>query len=274
MLTPGVDTPPAVSRPIEPGIIYKDPTEPPEEPEPPLTPGTPGSPGDGGGPLPPPPPLGLFNLDVYSENPNAGVGIRISTADYYGRDDGISTFRRQYEPGSNVTLTAPASAGGNLFQHWMRDGVVFSTSRVITVQMISDLRLTAVYAPPGPPELFILDVYSENPDAQVGITISNPDYYDRADGMTDFRRQYEFGETVSLTAPATAGGNVFQYWLRNGVPFSTSPSITVQMLSDLQLTAVYLSPVPPIQRTLVVDSTPGRKQRTAERQYSPVAHLR
>ena len=45
-------------------------------------------------------------------------------------------------------------------------------------------------------------------------------------------RAYNNGTVVSLTAPATAGGNNFQKWQASGVDYSTNPSITVTMDAD------------------------------------------
>ena len=49
--------------------------------------------------------------------------------------------------------------------------------------------------------------------------------------------------TVFLTAPSTAGGNLFQKWQTNGVNATTSPRLSLVMHTDLTALAVYSPPV-------------------------------
>src|SRR6185369_1686990 len=51
----------------------------------------------------------------------------------------------------------------------------------------------------------------------------------------------------SLTAPAAAGGNNFQKWLKDGADFAnnTQANVSVTMDADHTMTAVYLTPIPP-----------------------------
>jgi len=57
-------------------------------------------------------------LTVASTSPSSGVQIMVSPADNNGQGDGITQFTRTYNNGVPVTLSAPASAGGNNFSNW------------------------------------------------------------------------------------------------------------------------------------------------------------
>jgi hypothetical protein len=91
----------------------------------------------------------------------------------------------------------------------------------------------------------ILTVASSNPNSNVSITLSPNDNNGFGDGTTQFSRTYNDNANVSLGAPATAGGNNFQKWQRNGVDWSFSQSTNVTMDADYTMTAVYVSGVPP-----------------------------
>ncbi len=92
----------------------------------------------------PPPPT--RTLTVASSNPNSGVNIIVSPNDNSSLGNGTTQFSRTYNQNTNVTLTAPATAGGNNFQKWQRDGVDLSTNTSTTITIDSDRVLTAVYA--------------------------------------------------------------------------------------------------------------------------------
>ena len=195
----------------------------------------------------------LYILDVYSRNPDGGVSIPVSTTDYYGRGDGDTAFSRQYEFASTVTLTAPATVGTSVFQYWLRNGVQFETSRTITVQMLSDLQLTAVYVTPVPPLQRTL-VVDSSPDRNVPVVVSRTDNNGLQNGNTLMSRIYDNRTQVTVSVPATFNGDSFQGWLRNGVPFSLSPTVSVTLLADTRLTALYGEPPLADQRRLVVAS--------------------
>ncbi len=234
------------------GILYKGdaPEEPdPDEPEQPVDPVRP--PGPGENPFPPPPPL--FVLDVFSRNPDSRVPISISRLDFSGQSDGITSFRRQYEYGSSVTLTAPASINGNVFQYWLRNGVPFETSTTITLQMLSDLQLTAFYLSPAPPVQRIL-IIDSTPEREVPITIQQEDNNGLQGGNTRLRRIYDDRTPVTVTAPITFNGENFLGWLRNGNPISNNPTITIEMLSNITLTARYGQSIAENERSLTVTS--------------------
>jgi hypothetical protein len=247
----GMDTRP-------PGIIYKDDDDGDEaSDESGDQPDLPG-PGPGPGPPPPPPPPPppeTYQLGVYSENPDGGVNMAVSTTDVQGNSDGATGFGRYYYYNTQVTVTAPASVGDNTFKWWLRNGVPFSTANSVTVQMLSDLDLTAVYESPVPLIQRTLTVNS--PAGNVPVKISLEDNNGQQNGGTTFSRVYDNGDTVTATAPPTFGAENFQRWLRNGVPFSNNESVTVTMNSDVTLTALYgLDPLPTDRQLIVASQNP------------------
>ena len=185
-------------------------------------------------------------LTVGSTNPTSGVNITVSPNDNSGLGNGATPFNRTYNLNTNVALTAPATAGGNNFQKWQRNGVDFSFNQSTTVAMDADYTLTAIYVTPTR----TLTVASANPASGVSITVSPNDNSGLGNGATPFNRTYNLNTNVTLTAPATAGGNDFQKWQRNGTDWSTNRSTSVIMDANYTMTAVYVTPT----RTLTVGS--------------------
>ena len=85
-------------------------------------------------------------LTVASANPGSGVDITVSPNDNGGLGNGATPFSRTYNHNTNVSLLAPATAGGNNFQKWQRNGFDFSFNQATNVTMDADYTLTAVYA--------------------------------------------------------------------------------------------------------------------------------
>src|SRR5262249_55839854 len=157
---------------------------------------------------------GTFTVTVYSFAPNDGVGITVTPNDTGGLSNGTTTFARNYPANTSVNFTAPATAGGNIFQKWMRNGVDISTSQATSVLIDANFTLWAVYVPPP---TFSMTVASSNPNSGVNITVSPNDVGGLGNGTTQFGRTYYQNTSVSLTAPTAAGnGNVFDRWLVNG----------------------------------------------------------
>ncbi len=190
------------------------------------------------------------NLTVQSSNPNDGVSITVSPGDRNSNADGTTSFTREYDEDTSVTLTAPDSANGNPFKEWLRNGISFSSSTVTTVTMDADYTVTAVYG-----SVRTLTVQSSNLDSGVSITVSPADKGGNASGTTEFTRQYDDGVTVTLTAPSSVGGNTFQEWLRNGQSLSANTTTTVTMDGDYEMTAVY-NVAPPVVTLTVQSSNP------------------
>src|ERR1035441_8689154 len=154
-----------------------------------------------GGSTTPPPPT-TYVLTVNSTNPVSGVAITVSPTDINGATNGTTSFTRTYDAGTSVTLTAPATSGGNTFASWT--GCTSSSGATCTLAMNANTTVTASYAVPV---TYVLTVNSTNPASGVAITVSPADNNSAANGTTSFTRTYNSGTTVTLTAPATSGSN-------------------------------------------------------------------
>jgi hypothetical protein len=102
-------------------------------------------------------------LTVASVNPASGVAITVSPNDTSGLGNGTTQFTRTYNLNTVVSLTAPATASGNSFQKWQRDGVDFSSNQAVNVTMDANHTMTAVYITAGntPPFSFDGDALSD-----------------------------------------------------------------------------------------------------------------
>lgn len=107
-------------------------------------------------------------LTVISSNPNSGVNVTVSPVDINSQSNGSTQFTRTYNSGTSVTLTAPATAGGNSFLKWQRGGVDYSTDQSITFTMDADYTVTAVYGPE--PTITSITPNSGVNNANIGIT--------------------------------------------------------------------------------------------------------
>jgi subtilisin family serine protease len=183
-------------------------------------------------------------LTVSSVNPAAGVSITVSPLDEGDLGNGATQFTRGYLPTTVVNLTAPAFSGTNRFQKWQRDGVDFSVNPATTLTMDGPHTMTAVYVVG-----YVLTVASSNPNSGVSITVSPNDNNSQGNGTTQFARVYDAATNVNLTAPITAGGNIFKKWQRDGVDFATTLATSVTVDNTHTMTAVYVA-----SRTLTVAS--------------------
>jgi hypothetical protein len=100
--------------------------------------------GSGGTGTPPPT---THVLSVNSTNPASGVAITVSPADNNGAANGTTSFTRTYNAGTSVTLTAPASSGGNTFASW--SGCSSASTVTCTVALNANTTVTANYALPA-----------------------------------------------------------------------------------------------------------------------------
>jgi uncharacterized repeat protein (TIGR03803 family) len=177
-------------------------------------------------------------LSVTSSNPGSGVSITVSPNDTGGNGNGSTPFARNYTNNTQVTLTAPSTAGGNNFQKWQQNGADYSTSHSATVTMNANYTMTAVYTSP-PSATYTLTVASSNPNSGVSISASPNDNGGLAGGSTSFALTYNSNTVVYLTAPATAGGNNFQTWQLDGVTYNNARSAGLTMNGNHTMTAVY-----------------------------------
>ena len=197
-------------------------------------------------------------LTVSSVNPSNGAAITVSPDDNDDAANGTTQFQRIYNNGVTVSLTAPAVVSGNNFQKWQRDGLDLTTSASTTVVMDASHTMTAVYVTPT---TRTLTVASANPASGVSITASPNDNSNQGGGASQFTRTYNNNTVVNLTAPATAGGNNFQKWQRDGADFAATTATSVTMDGNHTLTAVYIAPAPV---TITVQTSPSGRSFTVD----------
>lgn len=108
-----------------------------------------------------------YNLTVQS-TPYTGVPVTVTPDDNNGNGDGGTTFTRSYQPGTEVTLTAPENFRKLNFYKWIIDGTDHY-KRTAQVTMNTNRTVKVVYG--IPPEILLtpnqLDfaVYAPGPDA-------------------------------------------------------------------------------------------------------------
>ena len=97
-------------------------------------------------------------------------------------------------------------------------------------------------APSAPvlPAAYVLTVNSATPASGVAVSVTPADNNSAANGSTSFTRTYNTGTTVTLTAPATAGGNVFSSW--TGCTFVSGVTCTVKLTANTTVSAAYAAP--------------------------------
>lgn len=179
-------------------------------------------------------------LTVASTNPPSGVNITVSANDIAGLGNGTTQFTRTYNRGTEVTLTAPATVNGNMFQKWQRDGQDWSGSVSVSQIMERNHTFTAVYTTPP-----VLTVNSSNPGSGVNIAVTPNDNNGAGNGTTPFTRTYNLFSSVNLVAPATAGTSTFWKWQLDGVDYTPSQAAGLTMNGAHTLTAIYFTPAPP-----------------------------
>jgi hypothetical protein len=179
----------------------------------------------------------LYALSVASTNPASGVSIATSPADVNGLSSGSSPFGASYVAGSVVTLTAPATTGGNNFNSWT--GCTQNAGQSCTITMSANATVTANYATPA--ILFNLIVATTNPASGAGITASPADANGVASGSSPLTLSYLPGASVTVTAAAAAGANTFSGW--TGCSQTSGQSCTLTMSGKTTVTAAYATPV-------------------------------
>ncbi|MFZ1085783.1 MAG: hypothetical protein WAN35_12535 [Terracidiphilus sp.] len=200
----------------------------------------------GGGGSTTPPPQTTYTLTVSSTNPASAVAITVSPADTNGSASGSTSFTRVYDAGTSVTLTAPATSGGNNFTSWT--GCASASTVTCTVMMSANTTVTANYAVPV---TYTLTVNSTNPTSGVTIGASPADNNNTTSGSTGFTLTYNSGTAVTLTAPATSGGSTFSYWSGCTSVSGTAGTIcSVTLNANTTVTANYIT-----LYTLTVNST-------------------
>ncbi|NVN90125.1 MAG: hypothetical protein HXX11_05920 [Desulfuromonadales bacterium] len=94
----------------------------------------------------------------------------------------------------------------------------------------------------------LLTVASINPGSGVTLSLNPADYNGKSSALTQFTSSYALGSTVTLTAPAKAGGNFFNGW--SGCDSATGLQCNVILNANKTVTANYFTP-----KILTVTST-------------------
>jgi hypothetical protein len=89
-----------------------------------------------------------------------------------------------------------------------------------------------------PPTIYQLTVESLTPSSGVSIAVSPNDSNNAGTGVTSFTRSYNAGTSVTLTAPATAGGGRFTAW-SGGCAGAAGVTCTILMDANFTVTAKY-----------------------------------
>ncbi|HSY35883.1 MAG TPA: glycoside hydrolase family 44 protein [Acidobacteriaceae bacterium] len=181
-----------------------------------------------------------YTLNIDSTNPTGGVAISASPADNNSKTGGTTDFRLTYNSGTAIVLTAPSTSGTDTFSSW--SGCTTTTGTTCNVTLTANTTVTANYTMPvTPPTTYVLTVASTNPANGVAVIVSPTDNNSAGSGATSFTRVYNSGAAVTLTAPATSGGNTFSSW--TGCITSSSTTCNVTLAADTTVTANYTVPV-------------------------------
>ena len=185
--------------------------------------------------------------------------ITVSEPDKNGNTDGDTVFVRIYTYGDTTTVTAPEQGGTNdtYFLYWELNGTHFSDDRTVTIEMLTDQHLTAVYGDVAPDVTLTVNARDDDNDVpivDVVVSVAPVDLNGDSGGETEFQRLYKNGQTTTLTAPGTAGGLPFKWWERDGTPMNTNQTVSIELLTDVTMTAVYGAPEPEGEVTLTVTS--------------------
>ena len=128
----------------------------------------------------------IYTLTVNTTNPSSGVAITVTPTDLNNHASGNSPLSLSYGSGTSVTLTAPATSGGNTLNGWTGCGSVSGTPAVTcNVTMTANTTVTAAYSTPGP-----------------SVTVSP------ASGNVTIGQSQQFTATVTSLSPATVTWSV------------------------------------------------------------------
>lgn len=94
-----------------------------------------------------PPPPTTYVLTVNSTTPASGVAITVAPADNNSAGSGSTSFTRTYNSGTGITLTAPATAGGNKFSSW--SSCTSASTTTCSVTLSANTTITANYTTPA-----------------------------------------------------------------------------------------------------------------------------
>lgn len=195
----------------------------------------------------------VYTLTIASSNPSSGVYITVGPNDKQGLADGNTSFTRQYNSGTSITVIAPTTANGNSFSKWTVNGTDYS-SRTVNFTLSGNYTATAVFA--SAPVVTHTVTVASSPSG-VAIGSNTLDNNTNAGGTTTFTRVFNQNATATYTAPATSSGNNFQKWQRDGVDLTTSTTASITVDANRTLTAVYAPPSTPTPTPSTPTPTPS-----------------
>jgi len=205
----------------------------------------------------------LASFNGGNQTPNGVVSQTITTtpgATYtLAFDAGVLAFNTNPQvlkvaltgSGSLLSQNITINGLGNGTTRWVPQSFTFTANSATTTLSFTDLSAST-----GGLDLVLDNVritlngavttrtltVNSTPATGAAITVSPADNGSNANGTTNFTRTYNDGAAVTLTAPATFGGNNFSKWQKGGVDLTTSTTANVTMDADYTLTAVYVAP--------------------------------
>jgi hypothetical protein len=122
----------------------------------------------------------------------------------------------------------------------------------LTANVVMDTNhtLVAIYATP----IWQVSIHSANPTNGVAMEVAPLDVDTNGNGATPLARTYLNRTQVTLTAPDLADLNTFSHWTKDGTVYSSNRAAVVTVVTNLVLTAVYLSPPAPPPLTIQTGS--------------------
>jgi large repetitive protein len=107
-------------------------------------------------------------LLTVTSSPSTGFAVTVSPADLSSNSNGVTNFTRNYQNLTDVTLTATAASGANVFQKWQKNGIDAGTNPAITVNMDANHTMNAVYVIDNTPRS-TADSYTIAEDADLSV---------------------------------------------------------------------------------------------------------
>jgi hypothetical protein len=182
-------------------------------------------------------------LSLASINPNNGVPITNSPADFFGVASSSTPATLTYQVPTNVTLTAPAIAlGTNVFKAWLVDGTVADTNRTTTIDLQISHSVTAVYTNVVRPPSTHTVTFASLPLPQVLVANVPADNDGVNGGRTPYTGEFNTGTSIDVTAPLQVGNSTFVKWQLDGTDLTLSQVASLVVNADHTLTAVYNPP--------------------------------
>ncbi|MES2660456.1 MAG: Ig-like domain-containing protein, partial [Verrucomicrobiota bacterium] len=173
-----------------------------------------------------------------TSSPVSAQAVTVSPADLAGNSSGTTSFSRTYSNGANVTLTATAAVGANVFQKWQKNGSDVTTNLTTNVLMEANHTMNAVYIVDNSPRAYA-DSYSTVEETELTVAapgvLSNDEEPDSlpitavldsttSNGTLDFETDGGFSYVPNLNF---SGPDTFTYHATNGTLDSAVVTVTI-----------------------------------------------